>query len=132
MILIDTNTNRELIFLAYKVIALIVGALCIYLGYKLFIKGIDKPSGDVEAGDGKNSIKLKNAAPGTIFCVFGAGVIVFSLMRGTFNSEVTTDPDGNTKDRMTIQKADSLKAKADSAAKAAKDLDMIKMDTAAK
>lgn len=59
-----------------------VGAVSIWLGYRLFVKGIYAAGGgggaELGAKVGETELTLKNAAPGTFFALFG--VIVISVM----------------------------------------------------
>jgi tetratricopeptide (TPR) repeat protein len=79
----DSVTIASLLYLSmFRLSIIAVGALSIYLGYKLFIGGIGLAQGGegaaVEATLGNTSFALKNAAPGTFFALFG--VIVISTM----------------------------------------------------
>lgn len=56
------------------------GILCLYFGYALFVKGVSgKASLKVEYD--KSKLQLANAAPGIIFALFGACILVFSLWK---------------------------------------------------
>lgn len=70
-----------LIFL-FKVISLLCGLFTIYLGYKLFVKGIFNEAGDFQATWKDINLLLKKAAPGTFFALFGAIVISISIHKG--------------------------------------------------
>ena len=72
----------SIIYLAvFRISIIFVGAMSIFLGYKLFVKGItssgESDSG-IEASIGGTQFNLTNAAPGTLFALFG--IIVISTM----------------------------------------------------
>lgn len=67
---------------AYKVASLLVGFLFGYMGYRLFMVGIEQPAGTLEASSGSRRIKLNRAAPGTFFALFGAAVITATIIQG--------------------------------------------------
>ena len=66
----------------YKVASLLVGLGFGYMGYRLFLAGIEQPAGDLEAASGSKSLKLSRAAPGTFFALFGAAVIAATIFQG--------------------------------------------------
>ncbi|MDJ0951968.1 MAG: hypothetical protein QNJ94_23910 [Alphaproteobacteria bacterium] len=66
----------------YKVASLLVGLGFGYMGYRLFLAGIEHPAGDLEASSGSRSLKLSRAAPGTFFALFGAAVIAATIFQG--------------------------------------------------
>lgn len=72
---------------AYKIACLVVGLGFGYMGYHLFIVGVRKPAGDLEASAGNRSLKLIRTSPGTFFSLFGAAVITFTIIQG-FNVEL--------------------------------------------
>jgi len=79
----DGVVYASIIYLAlYRVSIIFVGAMSIYLGYKLFVKGITTEPGatgaGVEASFGETRFSMTNAAPGTFFSLFG--IIVISVM----------------------------------------------------
>lgn len=67
---------------AYKVASLCIGLAFGYMGYRLFLAGIERPAGDLEAASGARSLKLSRAAPGTFFALFGAAVIAATIFQG--------------------------------------------------
>ncbi len=83
-----TITSAFIIYLILFRIAIIAaGTVSIVLGYKLFCKGIgldgsSKKGTDVDAKIAGTSIKLKNAAPGTCFAMFGVVIISIMFIRG--------------------------------------------------
>jgi hypothetical protein len=62
--------------------SLITGISFAIMGYLLFLRGVFQQT-DIEATWKDKSLLLKKASPGTIFCLFGVCVIVFSLWKGT-------------------------------------------------
>lgn len=75
-----------IIYLAVFRLAMIAaGSLAIYLGYRLFVKGVwpaGAPGSDVELKSHNLHFKLRNAAPGSLFALFGVIVIVAMLVGG--------------------------------------------------
>ena len=67
-----------------RILGVLIGALLIYLGYRLFLslskRGRESGSGDFSFAGG-NKIRLSKVGPGVFFALFGAGLIVFSLVR---------------------------------------------------
>ena len=84
------NQAFLLIFL-FKIISLLCGVFTIFLGYKLFVKGIFNESGEVNATWNNSSLLVKKAAPGTFFALFGAIVISISIYKG-FDFKSTYQP----------------------------------------
>lgn len=69
--------------LGFRLAIIAVGALAIYLGYRLFVLGVmPKVGTNVEAGSSGMRLSIKNAAPGTIFAVFGLAMITTMLIQG--------------------------------------------------
>lgn len=68
---------------AEHALAVLVGALSIYLGYRLFstIPASLTTSGELKAIIGNTSIYLSQVAPGTLFALFGAGLIGYAVTR---------------------------------------------------
>lgn len=66
----------------YKVASLLIGLGFGYLGYCLFMAGIQRPAGDLEASSGSRTLKLSRTAPGTFFALFGAAVIAATIFQG--------------------------------------------------
>lgn len=76
-----------LYLLAFRLAVIALGALCIYLGYRLFLEGFSGGAGAGEAGEATtlgakfagHELTLKNAAPGTFFAAFGAMISISIL-----------------------------------------------------
>lgn len=76
------SIDPVLIVATYKAISLFVGLAFGYMGYRLFMTGIEKSAGEMEASAGNNAIKLSRAAPGTFFALFGAVIIIITISQG--------------------------------------------------
>lgn len=73
--------------LLFRLAIIVAGVLCVVLGYRLFCKGIGtSASGDagstIESSIGISKITLKNAAPGTCFALFGALLLIVTMIQG--------------------------------------------------
>jgi hypothetical protein len=82
------STGFLLYVVLYRLTVLAVGALSIYLGFRLFIqsggdrnRATDTASADIEAGGLK--LSLTNFWPGTYFALFGTVLIGLMLWQGT-------------------------------------------------
>jgi len=74
----------------FKIFTILSGSFSIYLGYKLFVKGIFSDAGEVTGTAGNYNLTIKKAAPGTFFSVFGAIIICCGVLKGfTIESEGT-------------------------------------------
>ncbi len=71
----DLSTIAPLIRMAERSLIVIGGILSIYLGYKLFVIGIDRPQGSASA----LGIELKNFGPGLFFAALGAVILVTTM-----------------------------------------------------
>lgn len=89
----DSYTLQLAILLIYKLCGLILGFLCVFLGYKLFSKGIFDSHAEVQATFSNNKLLLKKAAPGTFFALFGIVVMISISWRSieiTSSSPITS------------------------------------------
>lgn len=71
-----------------RVVTMLVGFGFCYLGYKLYVSGVLQREGDldIEIGE-KKRIRLRDAAPGLFFGLFGMAIVSLQVIRGTtFNS----------------------------------------------
>lgn len=66
----------------YKIASLSVGLAFAYMGYRLFLAGLLRPSGELTASSGARSLKLSRTAPGTFFALFGAAVVAATIFQG--------------------------------------------------
>lgn len=67
------------------VFGMLIGLISIYLGYKLFIKGIEGSS----SFDGKMhkiKLSLRNASPGLFFALFGAFIVITGVYKKEIHS----------------------------------------------
>ena len=68
-----------------RILGVLIGGVLIYFGYRLFLslagkRGRENGSGAFSFAGG-NKIKLSKVGPGVFFALFGAGLIVFSLVK---------------------------------------------------
>ena len=73
-------------FFAFKIIPTLVSAMCIYLGYRLFVMGVSgQASLVIDATRAGGSIKgqLLNAAPGLFFAVGGIVALIATIVKDT-------------------------------------------------
>ena len=80
--------------LIWRVSVVLCGAICIYLGYRLFVIGIQSENSDIIAGDGAYSVTLKNYAPGTAFALFGAILVGSMVLSSPADVNLQTSIDG--------------------------------------
>lgn len=59
--------------------SLLIGTLCVFWGYRLLMRGIYGDDSKIVWSD--RSLLLKRSAPGVIFAVFGAAMIVVPMLR---------------------------------------------------
>jgi hypothetical protein len=71
-----------IIIIIYRILIASIGFAIVFLGYKLFTNGIFGKAGDIDAIWGNRKLLIKRAAPGTLFAIFGAFVICFSVFKG--------------------------------------------------
>ncbi|GAC15632.1 tetratricopeptide repeat protein [Aliiglaciecola lipolytica] len=93
----ESQTIVSILYLGiFRLSIITVGAISIYLGYKLFIAGIGANQGNegsgMEASMGGTTFAVKNAAPGTFFALFG--VVLISAMLINAPAEVTYQSPG--------------------------------------
>jgi hypothetical protein len=68
--------------LIYKLVCLLVGLSFGFMGFWLFKRGIWGNSGDLETQFKDTKFVLKAGAPGTFFALFGAAIIIATLLQG--------------------------------------------------
>ena len=71
-------------------LGMIAGFVSIYLGYKLFIKGIDG-SATMEGEVRKIKLSLRNASPGLFFALFGTFMLLLGIYKKDIHSEEWTN-----------------------------------------
>jgi tetratricopeptide (TPR) repeat protein len=75
---------------------MIAGFVSIYLGYLLFLKGIEGSS-TLEGEVKKVKLSLRNASPGLFFALFGAAILISGIYKQDIHSLSTTKTeDGQT------------------------------------
>jgi CHAT domain-containing protein len=73
-----------------RVLIVLAGMLCIYLGYLLFVKGVSGKA-SLRAEFNKSKVQLVNAMPGIFFALFGAAVLIFMIRQAvTFDAAIPT------------------------------------------
>ncbi len=76
--------------MGFRLLIILLGGLCIFLGYRLFVRampqsqaageGGSKHVAEMEAQFGEHRrLSLKNAAPGTFFAAFGSAIVIVVL-----------------------------------------------------
>tara|TARA_R100001143_G_scaffold39740_1_gene36319 strand:- start:319 stop:1179 length:861 start_codon:yes stop_codon:yes gene_type:complete len=77
----------------FAVLVALIGLTITYFGYSLFVSGIQDGGAalTIAYGDGKE-FDLGKGGPGLIFCVFGMGLIVFSIYN---YSKIRASPDSS-------------------------------------
>lgn len=65
-----------------RIAMVITGFGFTWLGYRLFRAGVYEHGSDIKASWGDSYLILKQAAPGTLFALFGVAVIGLSIVRG--------------------------------------------------
>jgi hypothetical protein len=63
---------------AERILIVLAGILCIYLGYLLFVKGVSGKA-SLRAEFDKTKLQLANAMPGVFFALFGVVLLVFTI-----------------------------------------------------
>lgn len=69
--------------------AMLVGGLCIFLGYRLYVKGVLE-KGHLDARGGGWGVVLKDYGPGVVFALFGAAIVVFAVTRDLSSTATKT------------------------------------------
>lgn len=69
--------------MVFRLSIIFVGTLSIYFGYRLFVLGVMPREGtNIEAANNEMHLNIRNAAPGTIFALFGVAVICLMVVQG--------------------------------------------------
>ena len=68
--------------ISYRALTIVCGLAIVYFGFVLFRLGVYEKAGELKAAWGPKYLTLKQAAPGTFFALFGAGIIVATVWRG--------------------------------------------------
>jgi hypothetical protein len=69
-------------FFLYKTACLGVGLAFCYMGYRLFLAGIQKGETDLEFSNIGWRFKVAKAAPGTCYAIVGAAIVGFAICKG--------------------------------------------------
>jgi len=78
------------IIVVYRITIVVIGLGFAYLGYRLFALGLYEKAGELKAAWGESRLELKQAAPGIFFALFGAALILASLVRGVDIERIRT------------------------------------------
>lgn len=71
-----------------RILAVIIGGICIYLGYRLFLHMPEEKDGETKLKlPGGISIFITRVGPGVFFALFGAAVVALSLYYGIVYSK---------------------------------------------
>jgi len=65
--------------LIWRLAVLSCGIILVILGYKLFKLGFTAQEGKLEAIIGEKKVKISNVAPGVLFALFGALIIIIQI-----------------------------------------------------
>lgn len=80
----DSTFAALLYLLGFRLAVIALGALCVFCGYRLFAldySGAAEGKGSqVDVKLGKAGLSLKNAAPGAVFALFGAALVIAMLV----------------------------------------------------
>lgn len=75
-----------LTWFAYRAFVVLIGFACIFLGYKLLVKGIFDGGADIDgAWDNNKKLIIRRASPGALLFLVGFGVIVLSTLFSKFS-----------------------------------------------
>lgn len=70
------------LFMIYRILIVLGGILCIYLGYRLFFV-VQTKQGELSIKTGEHQeLNLRDVAPGVFFALFGASILTFCLLNG--------------------------------------------------
>jgi hypothetical protein len=123
-----------ILYLAFVRVAVISsGAICIILGYRLFLHGFfggaqssKREKEEIAAEFPGVKLTLRNAAPGTAFALFGAGIIAAMIFSGPPEVSVDKLDNGATKVTMRDSQNKQLAASSEQALQFLKRNDKIK------
>jgi hypothetical protein len=78
----------------YKIIALCVGLLFGFMGYRLFMAGIWGNAADLDAQFRDSKLVMRKAAPGVFFALFGTIIVAYTVFVGIKWESPATHADG--------------------------------------
>lgn len=85
-----------------RLLSVVIGGLCIYLGYRLFAAVKATGEGDAQVKlPGDVTVMVSRVAPGVFFALFGAAVVAVALSRAVSTSEVTRAAAGGVSEHTT-------------------------------
>ena len=73
-------------FYGVATLGAIIGAFCIWLGYKLFSKGIEKGKGQLDFKSKAFSLIFSGVGPGLFFMAFGALIVLVAVIATVIGS----------------------------------------------
>ncbi len=86
----DTLLSIAMARAAERSLALVAGILAIWMGYRLFLALPQRKEGETSLNlPGGISIVLSRIGPGTLFALFGAGLIAYSVVKPVTYEEET-------------------------------------------
>ena len=75
-----------------RVLIVLAGILCVYLGYSLFVKGVSGKA-SLRAEFDKSKIQLANAMPGIFFALFGMSILIVTIRQTvTLDAAIPVSP----------------------------------------
>ena len=78
----ESISGKMILGTTYKIISLLIGVIFMYFGYRLFKFGITEKSGDVNVQVKYAKFIVEKAAPGTIFTICGAAIVIAAIIKG--------------------------------------------------
>lgn len=93
----DIDTAIQLRYIE-RLIAVLIGGLSIYLGYRLFLRVPDRREGESQIKAWDISIVMSRVGPGIFFALFGAAVVGLSFYKGVTVEDVRGADAANTAD----------------------------------
>lgn len=73
----------------FKLVSLLTGLSCTFMGYKLFLNGFLNNSGSISGEYKDSKLDIKNVAPGIFFALFGSVIISINVWTGlNFNNTI--------------------------------------------
>jgi hypothetical protein len=98
----DSALNVAIDIHAIERLAVVLIGLCLVLGWRLFSKNLDH-SGRADLSHAGWRVSLQRIGPGTFFALFGAGVLIASLVQPITASTAMSAPAGAAGDRVEIK-----------------------------
>lgn len=73
-------------FYGVATLGALIGAFCIWLGYKLFTKGMEKGKGQLDFKSKAFSLLFSGVGPGLFFMAFGALIVLVAVVATVIGS----------------------------------------------